>query len=91
MRQGQLWHFGGEGGDCGKGDCDGRGNDKEGDMVMRQRHIAMATTTTTTMMMATMDVHQLHKIKKHIICLLFFKSPHAQKWRGGTLIHGIST
>ena len=80
LRQGQLRHFGSDGddnGDCGKGGCDGHGYDKEGDMVMRQRHIATATTTTTTMTMVTRDVHQLHKVKKHIKCLQFFKSPRA--------------
>ena len=82
LRRGQVRRFGGNGGDngdCGKGDCDGRGDDKEGDMVMRQRHIATATTTTMTMTTATRDVHQLLKVKKHIICLLFFKSPRATK------------
>ena len=80
LRQGQLRRFDCDGGnddDCGKGDCNGRGDNKEGDMVMRQRHIATAMTTTTTMMTATRDVHQLHKVKKRIICLLFLKSPRA--------------
>ena len=39
LRQGQLWHFGsdkGNDGDCGKGGCNGCGDNKEGDMVMRQ-------------------------------------------------------
>ncbi len=70
LRRGQLRRFGddgGNGGDCGKGNCDGRGDDKEGDMVMRQRHIATAITMTTTMTTATRDVYQLHKVKKHII------------------------
>jgi hypothetical protein len=78
LRQGQLWRFGGDGGNdgnCGKGNCDGRGNNKEGDMVMRQRHITTARTKTTTMTTAMKNVHQLHKVKKHFICLLFFKSP----------------
>ena len=80
LRRGQLRRFGGDegnDGNCGKGNCDGHGDDKEGDMVMRQRHIATATTTTITMTTAVRDVHQLHKVKKHIICLLFFKSPRA--------------
>ena len=67
LRRGQLWCFGGNvgnDGNCGKGDCDGRGNNKEGDMAMRQQHIATARTTTTTMSTATRDVHQLHKVKK---------------------------
>jgi hypothetical protein len=39
--QGQLRRFGNNGGnngDCGKGDCNGWGNNKEEDMVMRQGH-----------------------------------------------------
>ena len=34
LRQGQLRRFGGNGGD--NGNCEGHGNNKEGDMVMRQ-------------------------------------------------------
>ncbi len=89
LRRGQLWRFIGVGGndrDCGRGNCDGCGNDKEGDMVMRQRHNATTTMTMTTMMTATRQ--QLHKVKKHIICLIFFNSPcatevarrHANPW-----------
>ena len=33
--------------------------------------------TKTTRMAATMDMQQLHKVKKHIICLIFFNSPCA--------------
>ncbi len=40
-RRGQLRRFGVDGGDDndgGEGDCNGCGDDKEGDMVMRLRH-----------------------------------------------------
>ena len=43
------------------------------------------TTTTNTMMatmMATRDVQQLHKLKKHITCLIFFNSRQAAEAAG---------
>ena len=94
LRQGQLRRFGGDGGndgDCGKGDCDGHGDDKGGDMVMRQQHIAMAMTMTTTMTTATRDVHQLHKVKSTSYAYYSLSHLVPQKQRDGTLIHGIST
>ena len=64
LRQGKLRRSGGNVGnddDCGKGDCNSCGKDKEGDMVMRQQHNAATMTTKTMMTMATRQ--QLHKVK----------------------------
>ena len=39
--------------------------------------IATTMMMMTTMMMATRDAQQLHRVKKHILCLIFFNSPCA--------------